>query len=189
MLCSFHVIIPSLPGFALSSYPSRFEFTLVDYARIFNYLMTTVLGYKHYVGQGGDWVGILFVFLLPCTDIHVQGAWILRVIGSSHSESCTLTHFNMSHLPPAGPVSAVFRSKFIPNFIKRLFNRAGYTEAERKMIERQKQFMITGGGYRELQRTKVGSRSTNFPDVLTHYFYPHSPRRSATQSAHLPSHC
>ena len=50
---SFDVIIPSLPGFAFSSAPPA-NWTLDDTARIFNKLMTNVLGYKIYAAHGTD---------------------------------------------------------------------------------------------------------------------------------------
>ena len=51
---SFDVIIPSLPGFAFSSVPPA-NWTLDDTARIFNTLMTNVLGYKTYAAHGTDY--------------------------------------------------------------------------------------------------------------------------------------
>ncbi|KAJ4864059.1 alpha/beta hydrolase fold domain-containing protein [Trichoderma breve] len=44
---SFDVIVPSLPGFAFSSAPGA-NWTVDDSARVFNTLMTKVLGYKTY---------------------------------------------------------------------------------------------------------------------------------------------
>ncbi|KAM0247772.1 hypothetical protein ACHAQJ_009705 [Trichoderma viride] len=51
---SFDVIIPSLPGFGLSSAPPA-NWTTQDSARIFNTLMADVLGYKTYASHGTDW--------------------------------------------------------------------------------------------------------------------------------------
>lgn len=51
---SFHVIIPSLPGFVLSD-PAPDNWTTYDTARIFNTLMTDVLGYETYAVYGTDW--------------------------------------------------------------------------------------------------------------------------------------
>ena len=51
---SFDVIIPSLPGFAFSSPPPA-NWTNDDTARLFNTLMTSVLGYKTYATHGTDW--------------------------------------------------------------------------------------------------------------------------------------
>ena len=51
----YHVIVPSLPGFAFSDRPPLDrDFSLYDVARIFNHLMIA-LGFKDgYVVQGGD---------------------------------------------------------------------------------------------------------------------------------------
>ncbi|KAH8892959.1 alpha/beta-hydrolase [Thozetella sp. PMI_491] len=51
---SFDVIIPSLPGFVFSSVPPQ-NWTVVDTARVFNTLMTKVLGYDTYSIHGTDW--------------------------------------------------------------------------------------------------------------------------------------
>ncbi|KAJ7162069.1 Alpha/Beta hydrolase protein, partial [Mycena filopes] len=51
---SYHVVVPSLPGFLFSS-PPPVNWTVADTARIFNTLMTDVLGYKTYAVHGTDW--------------------------------------------------------------------------------------------------------------------------------------
>ncbi|KAK4075360.1 uncharacterized protein Triagg1_4481 [Trichoderma aggressivum f. europaeum] len=51
---SFDVVVPSLPGFAFSSAPGA-NWTVDDSARVFNTLMTKVLGYKTYAVHGTDW--------------------------------------------------------------------------------------------------------------------------------------
>ncbi|TGO61496.1 hypothetical protein BOTNAR_0128g00040 [Botryotinia narcissicola] len=50
---SFHVVVPSLPGYAFSSAPPA-AWTLNDTARIFNTFMTDVLGYDTYAAHGSD---------------------------------------------------------------------------------------------------------------------------------------
>ncbi|KAF7936946.1 hypothetical protein EAE99_002295 [Botrytis elliptica] len=50
---SFHVVVPSLPGYVFSSAPPA-TWTLNDTARIFNTLMTDVLGYETYAARGSD---------------------------------------------------------------------------------------------------------------------------------------
>jgi pimeloyl-ACP methyl ester carboxylesterase len=55
---AFDVIAPSLPGIGYSSVVQKVNATVVDNARIFNTLMTEVLGYKTYVAQGGDFGAI-----------------------------------------------------------------------------------------------------------------------------------
>ncbi|EJD06707.1 alpha/beta-hydrolase [Fomitiporia mediterranea MF3/22] len=82
-LPAFHVVVPSLPGYFLSTLPRRDGWSLVNNAHVFNGLMTSVLGYKKYVGQGGDW-----------------GSFILRVMACLFPDSVTLMHFNMFRTTP-----------------------------------------------------------------------------------------
>jgi pimeloyl-ACP methyl ester carboxylesterase len=51
---SFHVVVPSLPGFAFSSAPPS-NWTLEDTARIQHTLMTEILGYKKFATHGTDY--------------------------------------------------------------------------------------------------------------------------------------
>ncbi|KAL7917530.1 Alpha/Beta hydrolase protein [Trichoderma austrokoningii] len=51
---SFHVVIPSLPGFTFSSPPPA-NWTVDDTARVFNTLMREVLGYDQFATFGTDW--------------------------------------------------------------------------------------------------------------------------------------
>jgi hypothetical protein len=48
--------VPSLPGYFMSTLSRRDGWNLTDTAKLFNELMVDLLGYKKYVGQGGDWV-------------------------------------------------------------------------------------------------------------------------------------
>ncbi|KAF9881760.1 hypothetical protein CkaCkLH20_00906 [Colletotrichum karsti] len=48
---SFNVVVPSLPGFAFSASPPG-NWTLDDTARVYNTLMTEVLGYKTFAAHG-----------------------------------------------------------------------------------------------------------------------------------------
>ncbi|KAF2966308.1 hypothetical protein GQX73_g7264 [Xylaria multiplex] len=50
----FHVVVPSLPGFAFSS-AAPVNWTVTDTARVFNTLMVDILGYKTYAVHGTDW--------------------------------------------------------------------------------------------------------------------------------------
>ncbi|KAJ7910028.1 Alpha/Beta hydrolase protein [Mycena leptocephala] len=49
---SYHVVVPSLPGFVFSSPPPQ-NWNVDDNARIFNILMTEVLGYSTFAVQTG----------------------------------------------------------------------------------------------------------------------------------------
>ncbi|KAJ7133747.1 Alpha/Beta hydrolase protein [Mycena crocata] len=51
---SYNVVVPSLPGFVLSSPPPE-NWTVDDTARIFDTLMTEVLGYSKYALHGTNW--------------------------------------------------------------------------------------------------------------------------------------
>ncbi|KAJ7151956.1 Alpha/Beta hydrolase protein [Mycena filopes] len=51
---SYNVVVPSLPGFVFSS-PPPLNWTVADTARIFNTLMTDVLGYPTFALHGTDW--------------------------------------------------------------------------------------------------------------------------------------
>jgi hypothetical protein len=51
---SFHLVIPSLPGFLFSDAPPA-NWTVADTARIFNKLMTDVLKYDTFALHGTDW--------------------------------------------------------------------------------------------------------------------------------------
>ncbi|KAH8990644.1 Alpha/Beta hydrolase protein [Lactarius hatsudake] len=55
---SFHVVAPSLPGYAWSEGVLEKGFRAKHYAELFNKLMIT-LGYTEYVTQGGNWGHIL----------------------------------------------------------------------------------------------------------------------------------
>jgi pimeloyl-ACP methyl ester carboxylesterase len=51
---AFHLVLPSLPGFAFSSKPVERGWNMDRTARAWAVLMSR-LGYTHYVAQGGDW--------------------------------------------------------------------------------------------------------------------------------------
>lgn len=55
---AFHVVIPSLPGYAWSKGPPTKAQGVGDvdgYSRILDTLMMDILGYEAYASQGGDW--------------------------------------------------------------------------------------------------------------------------------------
>jgi pimeloyl-ACP methyl ester carboxylesterase len=53
---SFHIVVPSLVGYGFSGPPPKQGWTLQDTARLFDALMTKVLGFgSGYVAHGGDW--------------------------------------------------------------------------------------------------------------------------------------
>ncbi|KAK0921942.1 hypothetical protein LTR57_008306 [Friedmanniomyces endolithicus] len=90
---AFHVVVPSLPGFAFSDWPPRAGWTLQDTAGLFDKLMKR-LGYERYMIQTGDW-----------------GHWIGRELGSKYTESCKLVHFNFAPSPLPEGVEYTKREK------------------------------------------------------------------------------
>jgi pimeloyl-ACP methyl ester carboxylesterase len=82
---AFDLVIPSLPGFGWSEKPDR----LVDQrdtARLFNGLMTDVLGYRRYLAQGGDW-----------------GALVTAMLGLHHAAHARAIQMTMLLPQPAAP--------------------------------------------------------------------------------------
>ncbi|EJL34753.1 putative hydrolase or acyltransferase of alpha/beta superfamily [Caulobacter sp. AP07] len=82
---AFDLVIPSLPGFGFSSKPAR-PIGQRSTARLFNALMTDVLGYDRYLAQGGDWGGLVT-------------SWL----GLDHGQHVKAIHLNMFGLRPPGP--------------------------------------------------------------------------------------
>jgi pimeloyl-ACP methyl ester carboxylesterase len=81
---AFDVVVPSLPGFGFSSKPEK-PFGQRGTARLFNTLMTEVLGYDRYLAQGGDW-----------------GALITSWLGFDHDAHAKAIHLNMLGFRPKG---------------------------------------------------------------------------------------
>ncbi|MBA3054557.1 MAG: epoxide hydrolase [Sphingomonadales bacterium] len=83
---AFDLVIPSLPGYAYSGKPAA-PIGPRGTAKLWNTLMTEVLGYPHYLAQGGDWGSIVTSFL-----------------GADHAGPVRGIHLNMlpfrSPLPP-----------------------------------------------------------------------------------------
>ncbi|KIJ41227.1 hypothetical protein M422DRAFT_255732, partial [Sphaerobolus stellatus SS14] len=85
---AFHLIIPSLPGFFLSTHPKHREWGIIESAKLIHRLVTEVLGYSKYTGQAGDW-----------------GHTVFRIIGNLYPTQVPLIHFNMFGCPPVAGVS------------------------------------------------------------------------------------
>jgi pimeloyl-ACP methyl ester carboxylesterase len=81
---AFDLVIPSLPGFGFSSKPTR-PIGQRTTARLFNTLMTQVLGYRSYLAQGGDW-----------------GALVTSWLGREHGAAVRAIHLNMLGFRPHG---------------------------------------------------------------------------------------
>lgn len=83
---AFDLVVPSLPGFGFSSKPSR-PIGQRTTARVFNTLLTEVLGYSSYLAQGGDW-----------------GAMVTSWLARDHGASARAIHLNMLGFRPHGGV-------------------------------------------------------------------------------------
>ena len=73
----FHLVIPSLPGYAFSGKPASATWSVEQTAAAWNELMLT-LGYDRYFAQGGDW-----------------GAAVTCAIGAQNLGNCAGIHINM----------------------------------------------------------------------------------------------
>lgn len=81
---AFDVVIPSLPGFALSTPMTRAGVSFLDTADLWVRLMQDVLGYDRFGAQGGDW-----------------GALVTAQLGHKYADRLTGVHFtSVVSLPP-----------------------------------------------------------------------------------------
>lgn len=86
---AFHVICPSLPGYAFSDKPRQTGWGVEKIATVWDALMRR-LGYQRYVAQGGDW-----------------GAAVTTAIGTQNLGACIGIHLNM---PTASPTPQALSS-------------------------------------------------------------------------------
>lgn len=83
---AFHLVIPSLPGYAFSGKPNEAGWSTDKTADAWDQLMRA-LGYDRYFAQGGDW-----------------GAVVTMAIGVQNKGACAAIHVNM---PVASPPAEV----------------------------------------------------------------------------------
>ncbi|KAH9035733.1 alpha/beta-hydrolase [Lactarius pseudohatsudake] len=126
---SFHVVAPSLPGFAWSEGVLEKGFHAEHYAELFNKLMIS-LGYSEYVTQGGDWG-----HLLTLTAASKYGP---KHVKASHS-----------NMPICDPPS--FRENPI-TLLKYLIS--SFTARERQFAAHTENIFKDGRGYSAEQSTK-----------------------------------
>lgn len=122
---SFHVVVPSLPGFVFSSAPPA-NWTTIDTARIYNTLMTEVLGYEKFAVFGTDWGSA------PSYSLY-----------ESYNQSTRAAHFAFI------PFLPILRSKFEEQNITL---NSSLLEFEQQQTEA---WSATGNAYLLLQNTKV----------------------------------
>jgi epoxide hydrolase len=85
---AFHLVIPSLPGYAFSGKPNEAGWSTDKTADAWDQLMRA-LGYNRYFAQGGDW-----------------GAVVTMAIGVQNKGACAAIHVNMPVASPPAEVLA-----------------------------------------------------------------------------------
>ncbi|SPO40815.1 related to Epoxide hydrolase 1 [Pseudozyma flocculosa] len=134
---AFEVVVPSLPGYGLSSQPPREGWQLTDTARVFNTLMTSVLGYSAYMAQGGDWGTVVS----RCLSVY---------------PACKIYHTNFA--PPTSmptwvyPLMAVERLSGFQ--LTRHLGLLGYTDAECSALLRSQDYITKGNAYLIIQNSR-----------------------------------
>jgi pimeloyl-ACP methyl ester carboxylesterase len=79
---AFHVVVPSLPGFAFSGKPAERGWNAPRIAKAWSSLMTR-LGYRHYFAQGGDW-----------------GAFVTTALAQQQPKGLLAIHLNFPQVVP-----------------------------------------------------------------------------------------
>ena len=105
---SFHLVIPSMPGYGFSGKPTSAGWGPERMGRAWAELMKR-LGYSHYVAQGGDW-----------------GAFVVDQMGVQAPEGLVAIHTNMPATVPAEVDKASLAGEPPPS---------GLSEAERRAYE------------------------------------------------------
>ncbi len=85
---AFHLVLPSLPGYAFSGKPAVAGWSTDKTADAWDQLMRA-LGYDRYFAQGGDW-----------------GAAVTMAMGVQNKGGCAAIHVNMPVVPPPSEVLA-----------------------------------------------------------------------------------
>jgi pimeloyl-ACP methyl ester carboxylesterase len=122
---AFDVIIPSIPGFGFSSTPPA-NWTTTDTARVYNTLMTKVLGYNTFAVHGTDW-----------------GSSISYILYDAYNATTRASHFSFLPLFPLTPQQLLDVNITLD------------TDLERFEEERFLEWSSSGTGYFVEQSTKV----------------------------------
>jgi len=146
---SFHVVAPSLPGYAWSEGVLEEGFQAKHYAGLFNKLMIS-LGYSEYVTQGGDWG-------------HVLTMTMASKYGPQHVKA---SHTNM----PRGEPPKLFSHPIV--LLKCLIT--SFTSREREAAAATQSFLKNGLGFLAVQSTKpqtIGFSLADSPVGLLAWIY------------------
>jgi epoxide hydrolase len=87
---AFHVVCPSIPGYAFSEAPREPGFDPRACAACFVELMD-VLGYSRYYAQGGDWGSAIVSWMAALAPAHVAGIHLNLVFASPPSDGDPMT--------------------------------------------------------------------------------------------------
>lgn len=79
LLSDYNLVVPSLPGFAFSTLPTKGFLNNAEIAEIWHRLMTDVLGYDKYVAAGGDVGRGVTCYLATCHQEVVRGMHLTDV--------------------------------------------------------------------------------------------------------------
>lgn len=109
---AFDVVIPCLPGFGFSGRPAE-PIGPRAIARLFNRLMTDVLGYDSYIAQGGDW-----------------GSAISAWLGHDHAPACRGVHLNMVLVRAAGGPQGEEEQAWASGLARSRFAEGGYSHQQ-----------------------------------------------------------
>lgn len=135
---AFHIVAPSIPGFALSSSPKRPGFGIPEIGSVYHKLMQA-LGYKHYIVQGGDWGSIIGRGMAYQFPDAVMGLHLNFIV-------CTLP--------------SVFKR---PLGLLQLFT-GTLPRHEKEGIKKLQNWMDNESGYRHIQGTKPQTISSALQD-------------------------
>ncbi|EJD35290.1 alpha/beta-hydrolase [Auricularia subglabra TFB-10046 SS5] len=149
---SFHVVVPSIPGYAFSTWPHRPSFTIVDISNLYHRLMAETLGYNNYAVQGGDWGSLIARIMVSSPKIapHVRIAHlnIYSVVPTSAQVIQALQALVPSFL------SCIPGYTTLVNLLSSTLNSLLFTPAEQRGIASAVAYGRTGNGYFHLQSTK-----------------------------------
>ncbi|CAK9109223.1 Putative epoxide hydrolase (Epoxide hydratase) [Durusdinium trenchii] len=126
LLKKFHVVAPSIPGYGFSEAPKEPGASVVFMAEQLAELMR-LLGYTHYVAQGGDW-----------------GSIITTQVAGRYPERCVALHLNMCAAIPST----------ISDFVQVALTMPSWSKEEWDAVRRTQYFMKYETGYQKIQGTK-----------------------------------
>ncbi|KAG9122029.1 hypothetical protein FRC07_001758, partial [Ceratobasidium sp. 392] len=129
-LDSFHVIVPSLPGYGFSS-PAPIGWNTNKTAELFDVLITKVLKYKTYVAAGGDW-----------------GSGVTWGIHNNHADNVRAVLYN-GLLPQVAPTYEDIAND--PEFANET---ATLTEEQKQRLNNNTLFYTSGNEYFTEQTTR-----------------------------------